>query len=387
VFFFGIGYKSALSSFAFAAAVMFTSSFFDNSKKHPAFFRITRILATTLLLWSGISFFVQLVWVAYAITSSIIAPLVYLFIFSNGIAAIKAGNRAGKFFLAGWAGLIVFTAIYLGVVLEILPANPFTLNGIAIGSVYEAIALSLALAHRVNETRREKEEADRKNLEYQVQLNRSFARFVPTEFLHYLGRDSIIDIRLGDQVQRDMTILFSDIRSFTTLSESETPQETFDFLNSYLKDIGPIIRRNHGFIDKYIGDAVMALFPENPQDAVCAAIEMMQALALFNARRAESGLAPINIGIGIHSGACMLGTIGENDRLETTVISDAVNTASRIESLNKSLGTSILVSENTLAAMNGACTGDFVDLGSHAITRKEEPVRIFTTGKAVFVTA
>ena len=132
-----------------------------------------------------------------------------------------------------------------------------------------------------------------------------------------------------------MTILFSDIRSFTSLSEKMTPQENFNFLNGLLKRIGPLIRQNDGFIDKYIGDAVMALFPDKVDHALDAAIQMRQLLVTYNALREQKGYVAIDIGIGIHAGNLMLGTIGEEERMEGTVISDAVNLASRLEGLTK----------------------------------------------------
>jgi two-component system sensor histidine kinase ChiS len=91
-------------------------------------------------------------------------------------------------------------------------------------------------------------------------INIAYSRFVPHEFLKLLNKESIIEVQLGDQVQKDMSILFSDIRNFTTLSERMTPTENFQFINSYLSRMEPAIRENHGFIDKYIGDGIMALF-------------------------------------------------------------------------------------------------------------------------------
>jgi adenylate cyclase len=117
--------------------------------------------------------------------------------------------------------------------------------------------------------------------------NQAYTRFVPKEFLNFLGKESIIDIKLGDQVQKEMTVLFSDIRSFTTLSEQMTPEENFNFINSYLKRMNPIIEKNKGFIDKYIGDAIMALFARSPVDAIQAAIEMQKAILLYNQDRVE----------------------------------------------------------------------------------------------------
>ena len=147
-----------------------------------------------------------------------------------------------------------------------------------------------------------------------------------------------------------MTVLFSDIRSFTDLSEAMSPGDLFNFLNAFLGRMGPIISKNNGFIDKFIGDAIMALF-ENPDDAVRASLEMLKELESYNSYRLEKERDPIAIGIGLNSGTLRLGTIGEKGRLEGTVIGDAVNLASRMEGLTKMYGASLLISDKTYAAI------------------------------------
>ncbi|MBE9094693.1 response regulator [Tychonema sp. LEGE 07203] len=181
-----------------------------------------------------------------------------------------------------------------------------------------------------------------------AKINAAYGRFVPHDFLRFLGHESIVDVQLGDQIQKDMTVLFSDIRSFTTISEAMTPQENFNFINSYLSRVSPVIRAHQGFIDKYIGDAIMALFPESADDAVRAAVEMQKQVIVYNQHRQRSNYAPIAIGIGLHAGTLMLGTIGEEERMESTVIADAVNLASRLEGLTKVYGSGILVTESIL---------------------------------------
>jgi two-component system sensor histidine kinase ChiS len=171
-------------------------------------------------------------------------------------------------------------------------------------------------------------------------------KFVPREFLEHLGRKTIADVRLGDHVQREMAVFFSDIREFTRLSETMTPQQNFDFLNSYLKRATPIVRANHGFIDKYIGDAIMALFPREPADALRAAVELQRELVKYNQGRTIAGYEPVRIGIGLHSGELILGTIGEESRMQTTVIADAVNVAARIEGLTKVFGVCLLLGKS-----------------------------------------
>lgn len=181
-----------------------------------------------------------------------------------------------------------------------------------------------------------------------VELNSALERFVPREFLSFLGKKSIIDVELGDQIQKEMTILFSDIRGFTTLSEQLAPQENFNFINSYLRRVSPIIRKYHGFIDKYLGDGIMALFPGSVDNAIQAAIAMQQEVQHYNRHRQQVGYAPIRIGCSIHTGSLMLGMIGEEERIQGTVISDAVNLAFRLESVSKRYGIGIVISAQTL---------------------------------------
>ncbi|MBW4548930.1 MAG: response regulator [Symplocastrum torsivum CPER-KK1] len=208
-------------------------------------------------------------------------------------------------------------------------------------------------------------------------INIAYSRFVPREFLEFLKRESIVDVQLGDQVQQEMTILFSDIRSFTTLSENMSPKENFDFLNDYLKRVGPVIRNHKGFIDKYIGDAVMALFPQTPDDALQAAIAMQQQVLLFNLERQAEDYPSLAIGVGLHTGSLMLGTIGEEQRMESTVIADAVNLASRLEGLTKIYGVGILISEQTLSQLNNPEQYSHRYLGQVLVKGKKAPVAVF----------
>jgi adenylate cyclase len=203
------------------------------------------------------------------------------------------------------------------------------------------------------------------------------ARFVPRQFLKFLKRESIVDAKLGDSVQAEMTIMFADIRSFTSLSESMSPQENFEFLNSYLSRVGPVIRQYNGFIDKYIGDGIMALFPNCAEDAVQAAIEMQQQVKIYNKHRQNSGYKPISIGIGLHTGTLMLGTIGEAERMESTVISDAVNLASRVEGLTKMYGVGVVASVQTLCRLDDPQKYKCRFLDRVKVKGKKMPVAVF----------
>jgi len=209
------------------------------------------------------------------------------------------------------------------------------------------------------------------------QMNEAYSRFVPNQFLDFLGKDDFVEIQLGDQVQKEMTVMFSDIRSFTELSEEMTPKETFDFINHYLGYMEPVIRRNNGFIDKFIGDSIMALFHEKVDDAIDAAIEMRAALARFNLDRTDQGRPTIDSGFGIHTGNLMLGVVGGEGRMDGTVISDAVNLASRLEGLSKIYRTSIIISEDTLIKIENPAKYNFRFLDIARVKGKKEAVYVF----------
>ncbi|WP_411275278.1 adenylate/guanylate cyclase domain-containing protein [Daejeonella sp.] len=180
-------------------------------------------------------------------------------------------------------------------------------------------------------------------------INEISAKFVPYEFIASLGHKVLTDVKLGDQVEKIVTVLFSDIRDFTALSEQMTPEENFKFVCSFNERMGPSIRKNNGFINQYLGDAIMAIFPGNASDALCAAIEMQQNVVDLNLDRNRNGQQPIQIGVGMHTGPLIMGITGDTDRLDATTISDTVNTASRLESLTKQYKTGIILSEASLA--------------------------------------
>jgi len=208
-----------------------------------------------------------------------------------------------------------------------------------------------------------------------AKTNEALGRFVPRHFLELLGREAIIDVQLGDQVERTIPVLFGDVRNFTAIAEAIGSAETFAFLNSLLSRIGPAVRGEGGFIDKYIGDAFMALYPSSLDGALRSAIRIQRELDGFNA----AGLAPlgrdISLGIGLHVGPMRLGTIGEDERFEATVISDAVNLASRLESLTKVFGVRVIVTENVVSGAAGSY--DVRHLGAVKVKGKAHSVGVF----------
>jgi len=210
------------------------------------------------------------------------------------------------------------------------------------------------------------------------ELNVSLNKFVPKEVLHLLSIESISTIKLGKSVKREMTVLFSDIRSFTTLSEKMNPEENFEFINSYLKQMGPIVRQHNGFIDKFIGDAIMALFNGEGEDAILAGIDMLKELKEYNEKNRNTlNRPPLEIGIGVHAGEMMFGTIGENNRMETTVISDTVNLASRIESTTKFYGVGFLISEHIFESLDHPEKFKIRYIDRVRVKGKNRPIKVF----------
>jgi two-component system sensor histidine kinase ChiS len=207
----------------------------------------------------------------------------------------------------------------------------------------------------------------------------SVGSFIPREFLAILNKKSVAELKLGDHIKQEMTIFFSDIRRFTDLSENLTPEESFAFINSYLSRIVPEITKTGGFVDKYIGDAILALFPQvnGPDMAVRTAIAIQERILESNIHRAKCGYRPLAMGIGIHTGTLMLGVVGTKDRMQNTVISDAVNLASRVESLTKAFQVSLAISEETFKKLEDPGAYQYRFVGKVRVKGKVEPVSIF----------
>ena len=180
----------------------------------------------------------------------------------------------------------------------------------------------------------------------------SFARFFPPEYLKFLNKHGVTDIALGDHVSKEMAVMFSDIRSFTTLSEKMTPKENFDFVNAYLQRISPGIRAHNGVVVKFLGDGMMAVFPDGVDDAVAAGINKFKQVQEYNQERESQGYLPIYVGMGIHVGHLMVGMVGEHNRVQGDAFSDTVNLTARLEGLTKFYGVSLLISGEVLQKLS-----------------------------------
>jgi class 3 adenylate cyclase len=210
----------------------------------------------------------------------------------------------------------------------------------------------------------------------------SFARFVPREFLRSLGHSQPVDIRFGESVQKEMTVLFADIRRFTTLVEQMSPTENIGFINAYIGYMEPAVLAHGGFIDSYVGDAIMALFDGSATPAVEAAVAMFRALEAFNTERVALGAVAVDIGIGVSTGQLTLGTIGGAERLKCGVIGDAVNVAARIESLTKRYRVRLLISGQAYAGLGPALRRATRLIDRVRVAGHGEPIELFEVFEA-----
>jgi len=234
------------------------------------------------------------------------------------------------------------------------------------------MAIAIENAHLFEEVRRTNQELEEKNRELEA-AHRATRRFVPFEFLELLNRETLSDIQRGDSIELDVGVMFADLRSFTTLLETLTPQEAFAFVNDYLSFMEPEIHLEQGFISQYLGDGIMAIFPGDADGAVRAAVGMMRALKIFNAARE----APVRLGIGIHHGPLMMGTLGGGDRLDDGVIGDVVNLAARVESLTKYYRTLVLLTEHTVERLSDRSGFCLRELDRVVAKGKTHPVVIY----------
>jgi adenylate cyclase len=181
--------------------------------------------------------------------------------------------------------------------------------------------------------------------------------------------------------RRKITVLFSDIRNFTSFSEKYPAEQVVSMLNEYFSGMVEIIFRNQGILDKFLGDGIMVEFgvplddPEQELNAVKTAMEMRTELARLCAKWESEGLPAIDIGIGIHTGEAVIGNIGSEKRIEYTAIGDAVNVAARIEQLTKELKTPVLISETTIVAIRDKF--DFKDFGAQTIRGRVETINVY----------
>lgn len=293
--------------------------------------------------------------------------------------------------IIGFAGLliIVFAPFMNVIILGFLTSGlmgcmflgswqMYKTEGILLDPVYPSVALSMLflVSSLLSYVR---SEADRQR------VRQAFGLYISPAFMEELANDPD-KLKLGGEV-KDLTVMFTDIRSFTTISESLSPEELIQLMNDFLTPMSDLVMANRGTIDKYMGDAMMAFWnaplddPDHARHACLSALKMNEALVPVNeqvkARAEREGRTPVllNAGIGINTGPCSVGNMGSRQRFAYSALGDAVNLASRLESQTKAYGVNILVGESTQAHVSDLA---LLELDLIRVKGKEKPVRIFT---------
>ena len=213
-------------------------------------------------------------------------------------------------------------------------------------------------------------------LDTQTALADANQRFVPRELLSGLGFNSIVDVKLSEAIEREMNVLFVDLRGFTALSLALGPSRTIAMINRYLSHVQPGIAAHGGFVGQYYGDGVLALFPNDAEDALRGAIAMCRGLEGYNRERG-SDFPELHFGMGLHRGTLTLGTIGDPDHFQCGVVGDSVNLASRIEGLTKHFGTTLVVSSATLERVRAPEQFGLRPLGRVEVAGRPQGLEVF----------
>lgn len=215
------------------------------------------------------------------------------------------------------------------------------------------------------------------NLTRSLSRIRSVSRFVPEIYFKLMSKAGIESVSLGDFSIVTLAVLVSDIRSFAEISENLSPEEIFRFLNSLFSRMEPVIKSNRGVIDKYIGDSILALFTRSSEDCLKAALDMVATLKVYNQHRASSSYKSIGMGIGIHTGEVAVGTVGSLERMNATVIGDAVNLATRVESLTKVFGVDVVLTDAIYQQLKNPAEYRLRQIDTVRVKGKQAPIVLY----------
>lgn len=326
-----------LGYFTFPFCAVFTFLFILNLfiKKPPKVFYFLTIplilyglitLITPIPVFVGILLIVQL----YILFLSVIACIVVTY------ALIKRKPFALTFLISFL--LFISAAIFDGLISNGLINAPFI-------SHFGVLLLMIPMAFIVIRHFSAAFKTQEQMIESIQKTNISFQRFFPNEFLQFLNKKNVTDISLGDNIHKNMFIAFIHLGIKAKLSSSSAREELLILYNTVIQAANPIIKKYNGFIDKYLTDGLMVLFYGTAEDTVDCIIEITQLIKKINIHRQEQSLPPLHISSGIHYGKLMMGTIGEPERMDTTVISDVVNISSRMYSYATEKNVNIIISE------------------------------------------
>jgi class 3 adenylate cyclase len=214
----------------------------------------------------------------------------------------------------------------------------------------------------------------------EVALTKIFERFVPKQALELMDVVDVTTVAVGDHVQREMTVIFVDLRSFTRIAEQLGTAATFTFVNAFFAALVPAIHGRGGMVDSYTGDGLIALFPGASADALHAGFDLIAATEQFADRNPELPLRP-RIGVGIHRGPMILGLCGAVDRLAFTAVGDCVNVAARVERLTREYDSNLLLTGAVHAGLPASLQAGCRRLGLVGLRGKQQEVELFEASR------
>lgn len=363
--------------------VLFAQSFLQTKKNVPKLNRLLQFILVSLVPGFYLVLFAGHYQSATLISVQFLVTIVLVLV--GAVYCYQKGFKAARLYLLAWVGMLTMIVLWIFNNFQIFSSYFLGTYSIQLGAVLQVMLFSFALADRINIMKKEKELALHQRLietQKLTSLTKTFERFVPRQFLSRVADSGTQNIELGKAETDIITIMFSDIRDFTHLSEGMSPQELLNFLNAYFNRMDRPIHQSGGFIDKFVGDAILAIFEsshyeEEANNAVNAAIKMQEAVTKYNEHRAKCGYVPIDIGIGINTGPVIIGTVGTQDRMDTTVLGDVVNLASRLETLTKKYRAKIICSSYTLDLLDRKAGTLFRELDYVKVRGKQKAVRIY----------
>ena len=356
-------------------AILFTKMFLEiknTLSKINVFFVILLVLQSLQLLIIPFNVMIPI------IISDIIGIMGIPLLFTSSLFLLYKGYKQARYYTVAWFFCLSTGGLVMMKNLGFIIDNYITSYSVYFGTILELLLLSFALGDKYNIMKKEKEKLQQIALETQTKLkNEAEKRLKITEI--YTRRSIVEKIKKGEDPtsykpeNKRITILFSDIRDFTTISENLSAIETVELLNSYFNEMNDcIMQLGGGEIDKLIGDCIMALF-DDPDKSIHSAIQMREKLMTFNLQNKIK--IRVNNGIGINYGEVVLGNIGSKTKMDYTVIGDIVNSASRIESLTKYYGLPIIISEELKNSLKENYKIRFID--EVLVKGKKQPTRIY----------
>lgn len=338
----------------------FVRTLFNISKnKDNVFYKFYIFSGLTLLLLGIVSLFNLIPYQGTIYVLSIMTLIVVISIFIFGVIKAFTGKRIDYIiFPISFIGLFITSVIVTLKELEIIHSSISTSTLFVLSFTGQALVLQISAAFNIRRVEKERiilQEKliveTKKSVEKQTMLKKSYRRFVPKEFISALNKNQISDIKVGDNACQEASILFTDIVNFSAYTNLLNPTDIISFINIYSKYLSAHIMEESGFIDKYMGDGIMALFTSEHTDNILdTIIKIYQSHEKINEEIQSTfskSLPQIKTRVGLNTGSVVLGIVGTDDRLNATVLSKEVNLAARLEQFNKDIFTSCLISDST----------------------------------------